>query len=462
MVKFSKTAFYMMWIFIIHIISFVDVMAQSKHAMYWYVNGYEYDFSQSPVKIIPHKEDAEWYVDSNGKHVLTYSDGKIYDENLNVIIENCTSGFFVPSPYNKNLVFYFEPNKYTIIDLKTKSAIGSGEGPYFTQIYDINAIVHHSQCDKMWMFVEQNEVIAKYLLTSEGVEKVGEIQLHQIYPPEFPRCYISLSKDCQHYVASYFIDWENKSGVTYGNFDRETGEFEIVTNQIFEDYNVVQGAIIAPDNSRLYCVLALHNDARSYKIVEYPIENNIPQFDKMKLVVEKKINAFAFSLMYYAIDGKIYVFENSTRFLSTLSLDANGETKYEEIYNFGHIGTGSHPLKFVSSWYMDNQCPESDSKNICDNIPVPELYFENSYVCYGESLNIVFSSKESCSIELIDGNGNVSELNNISNGVFPLTKIPGIYKITKIRYGECEYVYPIPITGEVGAKFSPLVIKEIR
>ncbi len=131
MVRFSKPVFYMMWIFIIHITSFVHVMAQSKHAMYWYVNGYEFDFSQSLVKIISHKENAEWYVDSNGKHVLAYSSGKIYDESSNVIVENCTSGFFVPSPYNNNLVFYFDKYKYYTIDLKTKSIIGSGGEPHF-------------------------------------------------------------------------------------------------------------------------------------------------------------------------------------------------------------------------------------------------------------------------------------------------------------------------------------------
>ena len=459
MVRFCETALYVMWIMIIHITFPMNVIAQSKHAMCWYVNGYEFDFSQSPVLIVSHEEDAEWYVDSNGIHVLTYSSGKIYDESFNAIVENCTAGFFVPSPCNKNMVFYFEPRKYTIIDLKTKSAKLCGEGPYFSPTDNI-VVVHHSQCDKMWILVEQNGFIAKYILTSECIEKVDDVPLQQVYPPGFPKFYVSLSRDCQHYVAPYFIDSENKSGVSYGSFDRTTGDFEMVANHFFEDDDVIQGAIIAPDNSRIYCVFVSKNGGpRSFKIVEVPIENSIPQYDKKKDVVEKKPNGFAFCFMYYAIDGNIYVFENSTRLCSALSINANGETEYEDIYNFGHIAANLVPRRFVSSWFMDNQCPETDAEHNCENIPVPEIDFENSYVCYGETLNVVLHSKNKCSIEYIDDNGLVHKVDDILDTFFPLTNTPGVYKITKIFFDGCVFVLSTPPVGEVGAKINAPIIR---
>lgn len=351
---------------LVFIIFASNLYAQSKHAQIWYMYGYKFDFTSQPMQISKIKYadfNTVWYIDENGNHALTVTEGNLYNENMQKIAGNddWMSGFFVPMPMNENFVYYFENDKIHLIDIlnKTVKDIVLNNNSH-NPVFDLNRhiVVQHKDCDKMWLINKEDDVICEYIISFDGIEKIQEIVCGKNEQITYD-LRLSLSRNCKQYVR-YRI---GKAEMYYGDFDNEKGFFTPTAAFKFgDDIKYIYGAIIAPDNSRIYCILRSTN--RRFKIVEIPIEDNIPQFKKQKLIIDKEAGVNEDCQMLYAVDGKIYVIEKPNRICSTLTLDADGKTKYEVIYNFDSILT-YHRNDFVSSWFEDIPCSKSSS-NPCN------------------------------------------------------------------------------------------------
>lgn len=350
---------------LVFIIFVSNLYAQSKHAQIWYIYGYKFDFTSHQTQISKIKNqdfNTVWYIDENGNHALTVTEGNLYDENMQKIAGNndWMSGFFVPMPMNENFVYYFGKDKIYLIDVPNKTVrdivLNNCPNPVFD--FARHIVVQHKDCDKMWIINKEDDVTREYLINFDGIKKIREISLYQNEQTAY-RTNLSLSRNCKQYVRYN----SGTKEIYYGDFDNKTGIFTQKAYFKFgEDIKVIYGAIIAPDNLRIYCILRSTN--RRFKIVEIPIEDNIPQFEKQKLIIDKKAGMNDLCKMLYAVDGKIYIIENPNRICSTLTLDADGETKYEVIYNFDSILT-YHQNDFVSSWFENIPCSKSSS-NPCN------------------------------------------------------------------------------------------------
>ena len=330
-----------------------------------YIYGYKFDFTSHQTQISKIKNqdfNTVWYIDENGNHALTVTEGNLYDENMQKIAGNndWMSGFFVPMPMNENFVYYFGKDKIYLIDVPNKTVrdivLNNCPNPVFD--FARHIVVQHKDCDKMWIINKEDDVTREYLINFDGIKKIREISLYQNEQTAY-RTNLSLSRNCKQYVRYN----SGTKEIYYGDFDNKTGIFTQKAYFKFgEDIKVIYGAIIAPDNLRIYCILRSTN--RRFKIVEIPIEDNIPQFEKLKLIIDKKAGMNDLCKMLYAVDGKIYIIENPNRICSTLTLDADGETKYEVIYNFDSILT-YYQNDFVSSWFENIPCSKSSS-NPCN------------------------------------------------------------------------------------------------
>ena len=436
-------------------------VSQSKHNEIWYICGYKFDFSSSPVKISLEKRldnNSVWYVNENGNHTMTCAKGVLYDENMvEIKKENkWQKGFFVPAPYDESFVYYFEGENCHLIDGNRKIVY---ENKYNVTIDKFaHIVVHHSQCDKIWLINISDTVISEYLLSLDGLEKVRDIIIAEnVGRPSSLSLNINLSVDCKYYTMTNrkFNDF---SEVFFGKFDRQTGLFTRTASYDFsENYSSVFNSIIAPDNSRVYYVANTKNER--YQIFEVPIIDEIPQFENKKIIVDKSKHGNYFSAMYYAIDGKVYVVETTNRMCSTLSIAQNGSTEYKQIYDFGSF-IGENAINYVSSWFMDSPCVNSSSENPCDNIVMSELSFDNSFVCFGEMLSVSSATDDSFSFDYIwDDKKEFTA--NVIDGKCTIDANPGCYKITKVYLNGCSFTLPEPIEGRVGTKVhSPKIISD--
>ncbi len=444
--------------------------AQSKHAAIWYVGGYSFDFNSEPPTItkLTERNDftTRWYVDGVGNHVLTESKGEIFDENLKRIgnidefnfNEYDNRGFFVPVPTNENLVYFFDLGNCYLIDIRNKTVTKTDVKIDIGYLSHIS--VHHSLCDRIWLIATDLEEWTEYLLSEDGIKKVRTICLasdNYKYKPTTAKIWqINLSMDCKHYTMCNMS--KNYSEVYYGDFDRETGLFTRKVSYDFEeDFEYIYNSIIAPDNSRIYYTAFTHE--RHFQIFEVQIVDGLPKFEKKKPLVDQKVALNGYCGMYYAIDGKIYVFETARKLCSTLSVNDNNETEYRQIYNFDRLFPVNYK-DYLSSWFMDLPCYGAPPIDPCENISTPDIHFENSFVCQGNRLNVVCPNDGDYSFSYTyDGMEN--RVDDIQDGCFSIGEQSGIYKITKVSSGSCEFILQEPQIGEIGREIpSPVIIQE--
>lgn len=447
-----------MWIGIIHIAVSLSANAQSKHASLWNIGGFCFDFGRVPTTIteMDHKYE-DWYIDNKGKRILTYYKGQLYDENMEEFqfVNGLDAGFFVPNPSNEDIVYYFTTNNYYIINLKEKK-IYANQLDNFVMNKTLHIAVHHAECDKIWLISTKGMVWNEYLLTNRGVEKIRDITLNQDnfkFLPKEREWQINLSMDCKHYTMCTIS--KNCSEVYYGNFDRNTGLFSRVAQH---DLNVayVYNSIVAPDNSRIFYIVRTNN--RKFQILEVPIVDNIPQFVNISVLVEKNAGINAYCHMSYGIDGKIYIIETPNRLCSTLSIDRNGSAKYEEIYNFG-AAVVYRSNDMLASWFMDLPCIDSSPIDPCADAIMPDIHFDNSFVCYGEALNVVIPKCNSFSFSYTIDDKNETTVTEILSDKYQMPKHHGNYAITKFSVDGCNFVPTTKISAQIDSEIEKPIIE---
>ncbi len=438
-------------VFIILCVFSYTANAQSKHAALWRIGRHCLDFNDGTVKFYPlnfniKNNNLDWYVDSEGKISVIVRNEEykmsIFNKEENRFEEiqieyKLEPGFFVPMPDNRNKVFYIEQNRYFIIDLLQKSI--TLKGTDINIYHNEHIAVHHTDCDKVWIINVDKSKITTYLLTSLGIKKVNETSLKESDYSYFSTNYnwkINLSKDCEHYTMINFDD--NKTEVYYGDFDRETGKLIRKSRYDFgQKYKHIINSIIAPDNSRIYYLYA--NTQQNYNIIEVPIINGIPDYNKQKKVfTEKQTFAKAYKTLFYGIDGKIYILDYIKNKICTIECKNN-----TTIYNDNEYFTPKNENfvrnnVFVSSWFMDNPCEEKDAKNPCAT-QKPSVEFDNSLVCYGQPLKLKLSGN--APFEVFYTLDNEEKTIKTSATEYIMPNVAGKYKITKIKDSVCEF-YP--------------------
>jgi len=473
MVKVCFRNILVFWIMIFNITLLQYSNAQSKQNLIWFVDGYVLDFHYTPVKITKIKDQYNyykmyWYIDKNGTHKLTVYGQKLYDEAMVEIPtpSNIYSGFFITMPSNENLVYYFEETKYHIIDVENRIIKG---------VFDISTSlrhhvsVHHANCDNIWIVsTDSPNTWKEYLVNSDGAKLV------RYYHPDPPMknerllkaWNVKLSKDCTHYTATGEADADGEkfvfNEVRYGNFDRETGEFLCTAKYDFNGiFRKIACSMIAPDNSKIY-YYGLDIKWKYHLLLEVPIIEGIPHYEQTKTVFQKKARLNCVGSMYYAPDGKIYLIDNSKKTFTAISVDSYGNTIWEDVYkdNQGGVTLGKH-YNYMESWAMELPCnnipPITDP---CYYVRFPDVYFENSFVCNGEPLNIILPKSGTYSLCYTLDDKLKFDVNKIIGGIYQMPNQQGFYEITKISTDGCDFVPEKPISAKIGEKLTTPVIIE--
>lgn len=383
---------------VVHTIICNTANAQSKHAALWRSGSYCLDFNGNQPTYHPHNLadkidgysetfDCVWYTDSNG--VLTivagYGDGKIaiYNKNTELFDELNTEcqlgvGFFVPMPGDESKVFYIEQNRYFLIDLKLKTITLKDDNINILHFYNI--IVHHTDCDKVWLISTDKKVWTTYLLTQSGIEKVKENTLAVSDYKTFPTSHswiVNLSPDCKHYTMVNFDSGKDNTEVYYGDFDRQTGELTRKSRYDFgKEYNHLINSIIAPDNSRIYY---LYNPSFSQIcLIEVPIVDGVPDYSKQKNIYsETKSLAPGLRTMIYGLDKKVYIIDGWLKKINSIEINAQGESVFTDTkFEMSGSELGERKIDFVSSWFLEKPCGESSIENPDPIVPeLPSIAF---------------------------------------------------------------------------------------
>lgn len=442
--------------------------AQSRHAAIRYECGYSYDFNYTPVKITDvgnHSDNTIlWYTDNNGKHVLTYQNGRIFDETMEELFCNSWlyKGFFVPFPTDENRVLYFDQAGCHLIDIIARSVRYKYCDIHIDNLKHI--VVHHTDCDKLWLIdTKRNNQWTEYIITADGIIKVREILLKQEdYKYQLGGWRVNLSIDCQHYVLCSTVTNESKkkaNEIFYGDFDRTTGIFTRTSSYDLgpDIAEMVQSVIIAPDNSRIYCLI--FPKGLKMSILEFPIVDGVPQWDQQSTIIEKSHLFEYTSQFFYALDNKIYVIEGGDGCTSSLDIDNNGKTIYNVVLQRkNQYLHGSRTNQVVASWFSDLTCSSSD---ICHLAATPDVQFANSIVCYGDSIRIILPEGGPYTLTYsIDGRQSTT-ISNIASSTYTMPSTTGNCRIESISVGGCTFAPSKAIEAIVLPQLSaPVIIQD--
>ena len=398
---------------------------------------------------------------------MTVSGGKLYDDSMTEIptTGHWQQGTFIQMPNDENQVYYFEQNKCHLINIKNRTTKDIEIEINTSNLYHLT--VRHHDCGNMWLIHTFNpNTLTEYIVNSEGVKLA---RTHNIAPPMkngelLNGWHIKLSKDCKHFTAcgigEAYNDTKVFNEVRYGNFDNKTGDFTCTAKHDFNGkFRHIYSTIIATDNSRVY-YYGLDNEWENYLLLETPIVDGLPQYNQTKTVFAKKTHLNGYCPSYYAPDGKIYLFEVGNKSITAISLDSDGNTIYEEVYNFGTLRIVNNP-NYEESWFMETPCDDNPPSDPCADAAMPDIHFENNFVCYGEPLNIVLPNSGTFTFSYtIDGEKEIY-VNNITDRKYTMPERQGKFNITKFFAEGCEFLPQPPISAQIGAKVEkPAIIIE--
>lgn len=164
---------------------------------------------------------------------------------------------------------------------------------------------------------------------------------------------LNFSRNCDYYsLVNENYNLKDCQKVFFGLFDKTTGKFTRKSTGVIKDCNRVLNSIISLDYSKIYYWVANIN---TLNMVEIPIENGLPNFDKQTIVHSLRHVTFIVPCVFYGLDNKIYVMDFSARRLSSIETDEFGNTICNTLVS--DINTSKYsPLHFVSSWFSDNPC----------------------------------------------------------------------------------------------------------
>lgn len=443
----------------------VRLCAQNRHAVLYNMGDYCLDFTTSPVSFKPiplELQSALWYYDESGVIRLVSKNKNLYGQD-----NNSVSGYtgnavqlFAKKPGSDNLVYCFEEDVFFLVDIDKNKVVSYKELNNRSQSY---LAVSHANCHYVWIFGFCNSGIDKYLLTDNDLlfvetEKLSLDKYSATVLDYTKEWFVNLSVDCQYYTAT--LKSAANMETYFGKFDRQTGVFtRLLTCEIPSQYTFAEYSLISQDNSRVYHVVA--NNLGLKDIIEFPIVNGKPDCSNPKIVYSMNVYGFSTIMwMYYGLDGKIYTYYPSHKLIGMMEIDCNGETQYVPdilTVNSRHITSRNN---YLSSWFMDLPCYGAPPIDPCENISTPDIHFENSFVCQGNRLNVVCPNDGDYSFSYTyDGMEN--RVDDIQDGCFSIGEQSGIYKITKVSSGSCEFILQEPQIGEIGREIpSPVIIQE--
>lgn len=379
-------------IFIILNIFFQNVYAQSKHTSIWCIGNYIIDFSKSPVLFEKHNDviGNYLYVDFNGKIQLILGDDDVlYNgnkepvKNMKFIVDD--NSFFVPSPLDNNLVYFFSGNQYILIDIKKNEIVSEvkslNELSVEKKLISFNHIlVHHANCKDVWIIYYSNDIVYKYLITASCVEfkEVIHIEREISNPQKHYDMIIHLSSDCKHYTANFFAD----SIVCYGDFDRQTGNFVRKSEKIIHarhgiERTYILNSIISHDNKKIYyfCESGTKDHKTLTEVLSSDIINGKPNYENIRVIYSIDYNRIPLfvSDMFYGYDGNIYINYFPLKKMYKIVSTSDGETSVEDFFTF-KSEQGVRSQDFLADWFSKNPCNENQP---CSEIKFPKIIENN-------------------------------------------------------------------------------------
>lgn len=344
-----------------------NVFAQSKHATIWLVcSEYYLDFRDGYVQkkklSIPyeHHEEICWYIDNSGEISVKYENGSLYGSNGKKIDDFLGDGnsvfYFIPVPENENLVFFVSAMFYKI-DVLNNKIIETFENPFSSTA----VFVGSGDCQKTWVFDVRDNIIYKYILTEDGIQKTDytfsiqvENELHQT-----SKWYLNFSKNCNLYTLTSY----NGREVFFGEFDRINGIFIQKSRYKFsESVTRVNNSIIAPDDSEIYYFIYQQDtdypSVKTRKFIKIPIIDNMPNYDELTTIYSytPKLSHTATCDMFYGLDSNIYVMNYAEKVIDVIEYTSNKIPIYKPNFiNIDYI-FGNTKLHFQSDWFSDNPC----------------------------------------------------------------------------------------------------------
>ena len=113
----------------------------------------------------------------------------------------------------------------------------------------------------------------------------------------------------------------------------------------------------------------------------------------------------------------------------------------------------------LASWFIDLPCSDTPPAVPCAAAAIPDIHFDNPFVCYGESLNAIIPDGNVQTFTYTH-NGEDFTVSNLSAQSYKFSDRQGVYQITKITdNGGCEVVPTQPISAEIGAEIPKPTIK---
>jgi hypothetical protein len=456
---------------VVFIFSFLTVFAQSKHVSKLNLGNYSLDFNSEPVVTeLPYKYLGDLlyrfirYVDDNGKVKLTanFWNNIILDENLEPI-KGCEKfgeyirvdgdnhlNFFVPNPCNENLVYYFDWDRYFIIDLNLNEIVSDDVvwlhnlNSFFSTGELTPVLVHHKDNKNIWLIYVGDSKYYQFLITANGVE---EKEIVELDPKRYNfdiskdcKWSINMSRDCKYYSA--FSQKLNHNTVYFGEFDRENGIFKPICNYTFKKYWEIYSSVFSPDGKRIFYIGAASNGI--IEIISVDIKNGIPDYESSEnskpYYTKKERGINIANSCYYGLDGNIYIAYKGKREIAIIPFDKSGNLQpYMPEFKKTERVIWTR-LTLVSTWFSDDY-----RQAVC----TPKISAENS--CFGDRTDfsvINFSGVKTFLWNFGDG--------ETSTEISPshLYKKSGSYKVKLLIDGKDEYetdieIYPQPKSPKV-------------
>ena len=369
-----------LWILAILNVFCHSVFSQSGHVSKWNFSQYLVSFDAGGVHV---EEDESFedkfimYVDADGKIKLVYDGFRICNEKFEPVVGsemlNDSESFVVPVPGSANLVYCFVSGgfEYYLLDLE-KNEIVSDRVP-LSEFENIPLtevcryiLVHHANCNDVWLIHYGSEVMYKYLITSIGVEYRGMEFINNKVTNAMEPCvfFIRLSRDCKHYTASYIGKSED---VLYGDFDMETGcfykksECEIPTRH--GGTREVITSFVSVDNQTIFLYCELINEEHQFRreILSVDIVNGVPDYENFHVLYSTVTHGFGYvsSDVIYGLDGNIYLSDHAMCKIFKLIPTAGSKyTVEDDFLTFPLTGSGTISEMFLADWFSPNPCGE--------------------------------------------------------------------------------------------------------
>ncbi len=335
------------------------------------------DFNTNPVTVTDISTNYGWQgattiANKSGQLLFFYSGkskDKIYDKDLNELLNgqdiiDMNSPIFIPKPQQNNIYYLIDNYNYTLID----SSLNSGNGDIIEKNIQWNTItqspiqaIHHANCRDIWLVGHNDTAYIAYLLTENGISNQAvispKIPTNSIFTKE-----MAISPNGNLFAISGYIpnggtDIDNLT-IDFGNFNRETGEFERVYYYQTSTYSRAFNISFSPNSLKLYfnAQMRTSNDMR---LLQVNILNNIPDFNNTIIISTYNTSSSLIPSggMQLGNDGKIYELFFFYRQINVINSpnELGLACNYQQNIFSSNIPASNFP-KFISTWFSDSYC----------------------------------------------------------------------------------------------------------